>query len=462
MERLTGQCDATPPWLVEWARFASNLGFDDLPEAVVERTIQILYDSIGAIAAGAQEPEIQRLTARLTRPDWSGSGGTSPVIGGHLRSTAGVAALLNGIAGTALELDEGSQYARGHPGIHVVPSALAAAHRDRAQGRALIAAVALGYELAARAGHAAKMRPAVHAHGTWGTMGAALAVAKLSNASAAQLIEVVNMAASLGLATSNRSMTEGGTVRNAFAGWANQTGLAVWELAASGFCGEADATASVFGQVIGDGWASETMAEGLGTRWEITRNYFKMHACCRYVHGALDALDELEQQIGARLDPGSIERIEIETYSFAARLSEPAPRNTLAARFSVPFAVATRLVHGTSDIAAFSEAARTGVAVRALVERTTLLEDPAMTARQPRERPARVKLDLTDGRTLSAERSINKGDSTDPYSDDELAGKFLSIVSPIWPEPVAQRILAMTRAMPELTSLDDYCALLAS
>src|SRR5690606_13362893 len=144
----------------------------------------------GAIAAGAREPEIQRLTARLTGPDWSGSGGTSPVIGARRRSTAAVAALLNGIAGTALELDEGSQYARGHPGIHVVPSALAAAHRAGADGRALLTAIALGYELAARAGHAAKMRPAVHAHGTWGTMGAALAVAKLSGADAAQLVEV--------------------------------------------------------------------------------------------------------------------------------------------------------------------------------------------------------------------------------------------------------------------------------
>jgi 2-methylcitrate dehydratase PrpD len=293
-------------------------------------------------------------------------------------------------------------------------------------------------------------------------MGAALAVAKLSGADPAQLVEVVNMAASLGLATSNRSMTEGGTVRNAFAGWANQTGIAVWEMAASGFCGEGDAAASVFGQVIGDGWASETMADGLGTRWEITRNYFKMHACCRYVHGALDAVDELEQQIGARLDPGAIDHVEIKTYSFAARLSEPAPRNTLAARFSVPFAVATRLVHGTSDIAAFSEAARTEAAVRALIARTTLLEDPAMTACQPRERPARVTLVLTDGRAFSAERSINKGDSTDPYSGDELAGKFLSIVSPIWPEPVAHEILAMVRALPELTSLEHFFTQLSS
>jgi 2-methylcitrate dehydratase PrpD len=166
LEDQTGRGDATPPWLAEWARFASDLRFDDLPREVVDRTIQILYDTIGAIAAGAQEPEIQRLATRLAGPSWSGSGGTSPVIGAHRCSTAGVAALLNGIAGTALELDEGSQYARGHPGIHVVPSALAAAHREGVDGRALITAVALGYELAARAGHAAKMRPAAHAHGT--------------------------------------------------------------------------------------------------------------------------------------------------------------------------------------------------------------------------------------------------------------------------------------------------------
>lgn len=56
-----------PPWLDRWADFAVTVTPDSLPGDVVTRTKQVLFDCIGAIAAGAQEPEMQRLTARLCR-----------------------------------------------------------------------------------------------------------------------------------------------------------------------------------------------------------------------------------------------------------------------------------------------------------------------------------------------------------------------------------------------------------
>ena len=149
---------ATPAWLDRWAAFASGLQFADLPAAVVARSRQVLFDSVGAIAAGAQEAETRALTERLAA--LGGTGGfAAPVIGAHRRLPAGTAAFLNGTAGTMLEIDEGNQFARGHPGIHVVPAALAAAERLGSSGADLITALALGYEIGARIGP----RP-VHAH----------------------------------------------------------------------------------------------------------------------------------------------------------------------------------------------------------------------------------------------------------------------------------------------------------
>jgi 2-methylcitrate dehydratase PrpD len=80
-----------------------------------------------------------------------------------------------------LELDEGNQYARGHPAIHVVPALLAA---PRGDGAALLVALALGYEMGARVGIASKLNVAMHPHGTWGTLGAAVGIAKLHGANA--------------------------------------------------------------------------------------------------------------------------------------------------------------------------------------------------------------------------------------------------------------------------------------
>src|SRR5215211_2240535 len=226
------------PWLERWGAFAAAAQFDDLPTEVVERTKLVLLDTIGAIAAGMQEPELCALVRRLAGTYGSAEGG--PAIGAGTRLSPAIAAFANGTAGTMLELDEGNQYARGHPGIHVVPVALAAAERIKVSGKDLLLAIALGYEIGARIGMSTKLRVTMHPHGTWGTVGAALTAAKLNQADADRIIETNNVASTLGLATSRRTMLEGGTVRNTYAGFSNQLGWMAYDLVLSGFIGETD------------------------------------------------------------------------------------------------------------------------------------------------------------------------------------------------------------------------------
>lgn len=336
-----------PAWLEQWGELAAGLRFEDLPAPLVAQARLVLLDCIGAIAAGMQEPEMQALVARIGRGR-EATGGVA-AIGAGRRLPPADAAFVNGTAGTMLELDEGNQFARGHPGIHVAPAALAAS--GAADGRRLLLAFILGYELAARIGAASRLRSTLHPHGTWGTIGAAFAAAYLDRASAAELVGTIGVAASLCLGTSLRTMLEGATVRNAYAGLAARNGLAARDLAASGFTGETDGVGSVYDGVLAEGFRPEAMVEGLGERWEIQRNYFKRHAACRFTHGALDVVARLIAGHGPP-DPASVVRIEVETYALAAQLDLPAPGNMLAAKFSLPFAVATMLVHGEASVPA--------------------------------------------------------------------------------------------------------------
>ncbi len=250
------------PWLGDFAAFAAKLTFADLPAEVVERTKRVIADSIGAIAAGMAEPEMRALLDRLARLEGTGP---TPVIGAALSLSPSNAAFMGGIAGTMLELDEGNQYARGHPGIHVVPAALATAARLGRDGRDLIVAVALGYEIGARIGIASKLVVTMHPHGTWGTVGAALAVAKLHKADAADIAATINIASSLGLTTSRKTMLEGATIRNSYAGFSNKLGLWAWEMMSSGLTGERDGVATVYDTVAATDFRPEAMTEDLGT-----------------------------------------------------------------------------------------------------------------------------------------------------------------------------------------------------
>jgi 2-methylcitrate dehydratase PrpD len=431
---------APPTWLEAWCRFAARLRFADLPAEVAQRARLVLLDCIGAIAAGAQENEVQSLAARMIAREGAGE---APVIGLALAARPGTAAFLNGTAGTMLELDEGNQYARGHPAIHVVPALLAA---PRGDGAALLTALALGYELGSRVGIASRLNVAMHPHGTWGTLGAAMGVAKLHGAGAAELSRVINMASSLGLATSRKTMLEGGTVRNTYAGVSNMLGLTVWDLARAGFEGERDGVGTVFGQVSASDFRPEEMTRDLGTRWEIGRNYFKRHAACRYTHGALDALALIVARVGP-LQPDQVKAIAVDTYVWAAQLDSPLAPNMLAAKFSIPFALATSIVHGAATVPAFRAAARENPAVQALAQRVTVNEDPALTAQLPGLRPARLRITLADGTVHEASVTTNRGDTEDPYSEAEVRQKFHELCDPVFGADRAAAIEACVLAL---------------
>ncbi len=446
----------TPDWLTRWGAFAAGLAFADLPAEAQARTALVLLDCIGAIAAGMQEPDMRALAERL-----AGEGGIAPVIGTGRDTEGARAAFLNGTAGTMLELDEGNQYARGHPGIHVVPAALVAAQRTGASGTDLLVAIALGYEIGARIGIASKLRVTMHPHGTWGTVGAAVAVAKLEGASADEIVSVVNIASSLALATSRRTMLEGGTVRNTYAGFSNQLGLMAFDLVKAGFTGEADGVGTVYDTIIAERFQPAEMVAELGTRWEIARNYFKRHAACRYTHGALDALAAIVAEHGA-LDPAAISAIEVDTYVWAAQLDAPSPGNMLAAKFSLPFALATAIVHGGASVEAFRAEARANETALALAQRVVVREDPGLTAKLPGLRPARLVIRLADGRVLKAEVETNRGDTEDPYTAAEVREKFLDLAGPVWGLAHARSIVSATDKLAAAPSAEPFIRLLAA
>ena len=435
-------------YLDRLCRFAAGLRYEQLGGRTVEQAKVVIADTLAAVAGGAREPEVIALAGRICRE------GNSTVIGAGMRSSAPTAAFLNGVAGTSLEMDEGNRFSRGHPSVHALPAALAYAEERGLAGRDLLVAVVLGYEVGARIGIASSLRPAMHPHGTWGTVGAAVAVAKLAGADAAKMREVINVASSLTLATSKNTMLQGGTVRNVYAGVSNQMGLLALDLVECGFSGERDGLASVFGAVVSESFDRAKMVEGLGERWQIDMNYFKRHSCCRYNHGALDALDGILAT--NPVNAGDVERIDVASYRHAAELDDQAPRNVLAAKFSVPFAVATRIVTGSSGLASFTWERVRDENIQKLSRRTFVREDPALTALLPQLRPARVTIRLRDGREFKGAADANRGDDQDPYSREELAEKFFELTGRAWPLAAARNLhdkLHRLEEIPDLGSL---------
>ncbi|HVQ77311.1 MAG TPA: MmgE/PrpD family protein [Candidatus Binatia bacterium] len=443
-------------YLTTLADLVARTGRATLPASTVAAARAVVLDTIGAMLAGSQLPENSRLARLMSERS---PGGPATLIGHDAATEPMFAALVNATSGVGFEVDEGNRWGGGHPAIHVLPAVLAVAEERGTSGRALIQALVAGYEVTSRIGGAAQLRPNVHSHGTWGTPGAAAGVATLLGRGSIRAI--ISLAASMSPANSWTPCFESATIRNAYPGRSAMQGILAVHLHDCGYTGLADGPSDVYGTLLAERFDPDRVVEGIGPdgrveRYRIEQNYFKLHACCLYNHPTLDALDALQAAAPFRAE--EVERVEATSIPFTARMAGWYPSGMLSAKFSIPYAVAARLVSGRSDPAAFLEPVIADERVRALAARVTVATDPAMSMQRSDPPQARVRVVLRDGRVLERATTVVRGDAANPAPPEALLAKFHALAAPVVGAAGADRI---ARAVEGLDALADVRALTA-
>ena len=428
----------TPEYLDILSRFACSTRLGDIPVSVRERCRVIIADMLAVIAAGMQEPEMQALVANhLPRV----AGGSANVLGSGRRCNPLDAALLNATAGVWLELDEGNFNTNGHPGVHVIPAALAHAQEHGVSGADFLIAVVLGYEICGRIGGAYRMKTIVQPHGTYGVIGAAVAVGRMCGLDPAQMRQAINIAASTPLGGNRQTMLDGATVRNYYAGHGNFTGQMAVRLVQSGFTGPRDAPSVTYGQLLADDFKPAQVVAALGSEWTVAQGYIKLYPSGRYVHSAIDALrDALARAPGGRVDPLTVERVDVRGYKMVAYLGEKRPKNLFGTRFSVPFSLATIIAHGRADLDVFGAQAYADPNVMALAARVEVSEVPAFTAAFHARQIVELAIVLKDGRVFSGRCEVTKGEPGNPHAPADIRQKFDQLAFPVWGGQLARDV----------------------
>jgi 2-methylcitrate dehydratase PrpD len=431
-------------YLDRLAAWAATTPFDALPVAVRERAAVVIADSLGVTVHGMQVPEMRALVARHLAGDRPGR---ASVIGAGRRADPATAALLNGTAGTWIDMNEGNLHANGHPGIQVIPLAWAVAEQDTRSGRDLLAAFVAGYEVSARIKRASATRLAVHPHGTFGTIGAAVALARLLGYDPTAMRTIINVAATLGVAASRRALTTGATVRNVYTGLSGSMGWLAHTLVQSGFTGEPDGVASVYGAIYADRFDPDRAVAGLGEEFLLPRGFIKVHACGRYIHGALDCVETMMER--RPLPPPSVQAILVRTYAMAASLGHAEVSSEFGARFSLPFAVASLVCHGRSGLDNYDATALADPRIRALARRVEVKEDPEATRAFPGRQPTEVTVVLADGTRIVERSDFHRGEAELPHPPGAVRAKFLELTAPTWgrarAEAVHDRVVELER-----------------
>ena len=107
----------------------------------------------------------------------------------------------------------------------------------------------------------------------------------------------------------------------------------------------------VFVGAFKTGAKPEALTEALGERWSVSNGYHKIFACCQFAHTAVEAtLELLKKQPNVE----ELEEITVETGPGGMALTTVEPETVLAAKFSIPHAVAATTRLGTAGARAFS------------------------------------------------------------------------------------------------------------
>jgi 2-methylcitrate dehydratase PrpD len=375
-------------------------------------------DDLAAMLAFRAVPELVRLRAGLVV-----ARGVTVVAPNAPRAAPRDALLLNAAAACWGELDGGNAPARSHPNLMAIPAALAEAEACGATVHEALVAIAVAYEVAARMGMQYPATPiAVHPHAQFAAIGAAAAIARLRRFPPARFAQALAMAATFALAGPFTHANAGASVRNAWAGVGAAAGLAACDLAQAGFTGLPDAPAKVFAGLFAGRDGSDRLAANLGRPWAVEAAYHKFTSACHYAHAAVEAAALLRAQLGGPPDPATVAAIEVAAFPLALMLDDRAPASPLAARFSVPHAVAAALVFGDCGPARCERPHLTDKRVLALRAKVRLL-GLARIPPAPLDRPARVTLRLADGRTLRAECAGAKGSPAAPATAAEILAK---------------------------------------
>jgi 2-methylcitrate dehydratase PrpD len=440
--------------LQDIARYAVRDRDAPLADEVRHHARRAVLDWFAALLPGGALPPATLLAGALEEEIGRGKARLYP---GGATATARAAALINGTASHTVEFDDIFRDAIYHPACPTISAALAAAQARGAGGERFLRAVIVGYEVSTRIGLA--VVPAHykfwHTTGTVGCFGSAAAVATVLGLDESRVMHalatVATFAAGLQQAFRSEAMS-----KPLHAGRAAEAGLLAAFAAERGVTGAADVLEGPagFGVALGGDPHWEKATQGLGRDYNITKMTFKNHACCGHTFAAIDGALALRRAHG--LAASDVRRVRVATYRTALDVTGRAVSATpFEAKFSLPFVVASALVHGSVRLDAFTPERLADRAVNELMKRVEMSVDPGHDAAFPKRRAARVEIETADGRVLAHDQPTRKGDPDAPFTDDELTDKFFELATPVIGRARAGALLDCVWSIETLGNLEE-------
>lgn len=434
------------------ADFAATLRFEQIPAHVLARAKLSLLDTLGCCLQGSTCPPARKLQ-EFVRSE--GGNPVASILGASERTSPTLAALVNGTAGHAFQLDEVHSGAVLHPGSAVLPAVMAAAESAGGlNGRDWLAAMVAGYEVGIRVGLAARGRMferGYHNQGTTGAIAAAAAASRALALDTARVMHALGLGASL--AAGLMAVQEGAMAKALHSGRAAQGGLFAAFLARNGYTGIEDVLDSSYGRFYDafvGGPGEGDFAGALTQRWELLNVGYKLAPAS---NGSITAMQTLARIMSKhRLEAQDIEHItahvSTNTYHHCGFAFDPRTASVLAAQMSVRYGLSVMALDKQATPAQFTPERIRDEHVAEFLPRVELRVSPEFDAAGAKLRLAsRLEVQCRDGKVLGDETLYRKGSVEDPVSPAELEEKFRNLAVPVVGQGKAEACIARIRTL---------------
>ena len=413
------------------AQFYVNANTDSIPQSVIDHAKNVVADWVGCGIGGANADSTKMVKdVFLTQP------GNCTVFCGE-KTTLENAAFINGSASHALEMDDASYDAGGHPAVVILPAAMAVAENVNASGKDFLLSIIWGYDMMTRVGRGLvpdnSFERGWHPTSINGIFGATVAAAMLMKLDAGRTANALGIAG--GFASGNlECYADGSLTKRLNPANAAMSAIIAARLASVGYIGPKWVFEGKHGffRSYTDDPTPERMLENLDySEYPLELAAFKPYACCRYNHAPIDSIFEIMAKHGVTAD--SIERITVDTCKMAIRaVVEPRdikydPPNVVGAQFSLPYTAACAALFGDVSVAQFTEEKLKNPAILDFSRRVEMIHTGRMDQYLPTIFAAEVAIHTKDGRELSTLTKYSKGDPENPMTAEELKNKFMSL-----------------------------------
>ena len=450
------------------AEYAGNLSFANLPPTVIHEVKRRILDAFGCAYGALSAPPckiVRRMAAAIKVKQGARIWGT------RRQTTSDWGAFANGTLVRYLDCnDTYLSKEPAHPSDNI-PACLAVAEEVQANGKRLIEAIVLAYEVQCRLCDAAALRPRGWDHVTYGAFSVAIGASKLLRLPKNRMVHAINLA---GITAGALRQTRVGEVSFwkacAFAN-AARNGIFAAHAAREGMTGPSPVFEGEKGflNIISGPLSLPCLGGKDGLSFRILDTYIKPYPLEYHAQSAVEAAFFIRRRIVTEegtFDPTHVKSIEVGSFDVAIEIigCDPEkwhPQTRETADHSLPYCVAMALLDGKITPQSFGKRRLTDHTLNEFMQKVTIYEVKEFTERYPVAMPTTIRVTLLNGRHYDSQVDYPKGHPCRPMTDQDIESKFHAladrkmghdhankIIELVWKLDTLRNVEILTKALP--------------